>query len=109
MKTITTFAALLVASLSAAPGLAQDAPVQSRTVAVSYADLDLRSDAGRDTFDSRIRNAIRQVCGEASSADLRGQNRVDACRSELASRVSLQRDVALAATQQSGTTIAIRR
>ena len=44
MNTITTLAAALVATFTAAPALAQDASF--RSVAVSYADLDLGSEAG---------------------------------------------------------------
>ena len=106
MKTITTLAAALLATFTAAPALAQDVPnVQS--IAVSYADLDLGSEAGRTTFDHRLRQAVRALCGTASSADLRGQNRVDACRGELAARAAQQRDVALA-SRQSGIVIAAR-
>lgn len=107
MKTITTLAAALLATFTAAPALAQDAPA-SRSVAVSYADLDLGSEAGRETFDSRLRQAVRDVCGAASSADLRGQNRVDSCREELTARAAQQRDIALAG-RQTGIVIAVRR
>jgi len=106
MKTITTLAAAFVATLAAAPALAQDSNV--RSVAVSYADLDLASEAGRATFDNRLRQAVRELCGTASSADLRGQNRVDACREELTESAAQQRDVALA-SRQTGIVIAVRR
>ena len=106
MKTITTLAAAMLATFTAAPALAQDAP-SPRSVAVSFADLDLGSEAGRSTFDNRLRQAVRQDCGTASSADLRGQNQVDACREELTARAGQQRDVALA-SRQSGIVIAAR-
>ena len=106
MKTITTLGAALLATLTAAPALAQEANV--RSVAVSYADLDLGSEAGRATFDSRLRQAVRELCGTASSADLRGQNQVDACREELTARAAQQRDIALAG-RQTGIVIAVRR
>lgn len=106
MKTITTLAAALLATFTATPSAAQDAPV--RSVAVSYADLDLRSEEGRATFDNRLGQAVRQLCGQASSADLRGQNRVDACREELTARASIQRDIALA-SRRTGIVIAVRR
>jgi len=107
MKTITTLAAAFVATLAATPALAQES-APARSVAVSYADLDLGSDAGRRIFDSRLRQAIREVCGFASSSDLSGQNRVDACREELTVRAAQQRDIALA-SRQSGIVIAARR
>ena len=105
MKTITTLAAAVLATVTAAPALAQDANI--RSVAVSFADLDLGSEAGRSTFDNRLRQAVREVCGVASSADLRGQNRVDDCRETLTARAAQQRDVALA-SRQSGIVIAAR-
>lgn len=107
MKTITTLAAALLATFTAVPAFAQDVPnVQS--IAVSYADLDLGSEAGRTTFDHRLRQAVRALCGTASSADLRGQNRVDACREELTTRATQQRDIALAG-RQTGVAVAARR
>jgi len=108
MKTISILAALFATTLTAAPAFAQVATPQ-RTVAVSFADLNLRSEDGRAALDSRIRSAIREVCGNPSPADLRGQNRAADCRAELSARVSLQRDVALAAAQKGGNSIAIRR
>jgi UrcA family protein len=107
MKTITTLTAAFVATFAAVPALAQDVP-NSRSLAVSYADLDLGSEAGRSTFDNRLRQAVRELCGIASAADLRGQNRVDACREELTARAASQRDIALA-SRQSGIVIAARR
>lgn len=107
MKTITTLAAALVATLAATPALAQDA-APSRSVAVGYADLDLASEAGRRSFDNRLRQAVREVCGSASSADLHGQNRVDDCREELTARAARQRDIVLAG-RQTGIAIAVRR
>jgi len=97
MKTTIILAALAI--LGATPALAQDVP--TRSIAISYSDLDLGSAAGRDALDGRIRQAIRQVCGTASPADLRGQNRVDDCREELAERAAVQRDVALASVSRS--------
>ena len=106
MKTITTLAAALVATL-AAPALAQDGPAP-RSVAVSYADLDLASEAGRRSFDNRLRQAVREVCGAASPADLHGQNLVNACRDQLTARATRQRDIALAG-RQTGVAVAARR
>lgn len=45
-------------------GAAQQAPIEvtSRSVAVSYGDLDLRTVAGRETLDGRVRQAARALC-----------------------------------------------
>ena len=107
MKTITILAAALAASFTAAPAIAQNAP-NVRSIAVSYADLDLGSEAGRETFDNRLRQAVRELCGHASSSDLRGQNRIDTCREQLSARAAQQRDIALAG-RQTGIVIAVRR
>ncbi|MFZ5720710.1 MAG: UrcA family protein [Pseudomonadota bacterium] len=55
-----------------AGGLAVSAPAHAaeprpRTERVSYADLDLRTSAGRDALESRIGRATRRVCRIDSS------------------------------------------
>lgn len=117
MKTITIIAAsVLAAGLTAASGIGHVAQAQTqaetaagRTVAVHYADLDLRSATGREALDSRIRQAVRQACGIASPADLRGQNDVSACRRDLAASLAGQRDAVFAAAGNGGTTLLARR
>jgi UrcA family protein len=73
MKTSSLFA-VLAACLFVAPVLAQTSPDQ-RTIAVTasvpHADLDLGSAAGRASLQARIRHAVVDACGWASSADLR--------------------------------------
>ena len=81
-----TSVAVALAILSAAPVVAE-AP----TRAVSYADLDLSSAAGRDTLDRRIGAAIRRVCGSAYPIDLRSTQEVRDCRYETAARVAADR------------------
>jgi UrcA family protein len=91
MKTIKTLAAALLATgltLTATPASAQPA---AQTVAIHYGDLDLATPDGRGTLDSRIRQAIRTACGEASPSDLQGQNRAAACRAELSASLSARR------------------
>lgn len=55
---------LLIAAGLAALSVAQPVTAQTTTAsrAVSYADLDLSSDAGRATLDARVRHAAMQVC-----------------------------------------------
>jgi UrcA family protein len=62
MKTIATFvaAALTLASVTATAHAAEPA---RKTVA--YADLDLSSPAGVDSFNRRVRAAAKNVCGDA--------------------------------------------
>ena len=59
--TFPTFALVSVlAVLGASPALADEA---TRSVRVSYADLNLTTQAGAATLYGRIRSAARQVCG----------------------------------------------
>jgi UrcA family protein len=107
MKTMTSLAALLAASFAVVAPAAAQQPL--RSVAVSYADLDLRSDAGRATLDHRLRIAIRDVCGHASPADLAGQNAAADCRRSLAGQVAAQREAAFAAVRPGGAIVLAAR
>lgn len=102
MKTLLTLALILaasVATLQAAPASAQGVPSQA-TLAVSYADLDLRTEAGVRALDRRILTAVQQACGPTSDFDLAGRNRIRACRAEALERLSAQRQTAIAAAEQ---------
>ena len=111
MKTLINLAGLLAGAVTAASGIGHAASAQPpavQTVAVHYGDLDLRSAAGRSALDYRIRHAVRTACGEASPADLRGQNLAAACRADLTTSLTRQRD--LAATRRgSPATLVARR
>ena len=103
MKTILTLAltfAASVAALPAAPAAAQAPPAEA-TLAVSYVDLDLRSEAGIRTLDRRILTAVQQACGPISDFDPAGRNRIQACRADALERLSGQRDTVIAAAAQS--------
>ncbi len=56
-----------------ATGFSASASAQGRitkSVEVSYADLDLTSAEGQSTLDGRIKGAVRQVCGSYDSKSL---------------------------------------
>lgn len=59
--------ALATAALLATPVMAGAQQTEQRTVGVTYADLDLATEAGRAELDRRIDNAARSACamGEA--------------------------------------------
>ena len=77
MKTILILAAAALGGLTAAPALAQN------SVAISYADLNLDSDAGTTTMTHRIRNAADRVCGGVpGQTDLASHMAVQKCRKE---------------------------
>jgi UrcA family protein len=111
MKMITSLAALLAVSVTAAAGIGHVAHAQPTglTIAVHYGDLDLGTQDGRTALDRRIGNAIRTACGTPSPADLRGQNEAADCRSELRSTLAAQRDTILAGAGSSRTTLIARR
>lgn len=94
MKTLLTLA-LTALAFAASPAIGQTAG--SSQLAVSYADLDLRTDAGVRTLDRRIRSAVELACGPISSADPAGTNDVLACRTETLASSRAQRDRLIAA------------
>ena len=67
MKALITRTALAAAIVSltatAMPAAAKDDGGQVRTATVRYADLDLSTDKGIDTFRARYSAAAREVCG----------------------------------------------
>lgn len=60
-------AAPLIAAGINAPAFAQGEP---RSVTVSYDDLNLSSESGRDRLTTRVKMAVRQVCGSANRLTL---------------------------------------
>jgi UrcA family protein len=72
--------------LSALGGLAAFSPnngaraQEPATARVSYADLDLATEAGRRTLDHRIAWAVGAVCGDADIRDLDSEMNVRHCR-----------------------------
>jgi UrcA family protein len=74
-RSIAAFGAVLATFATVAA--ASPARAETRTVTVSYADVDLGSTAGNATVDRRIRAAAARVCGPM---DLQFRNQVAACR-----------------------------
>jgi UrcA family protein len=64
----------------AAPSAAQDRETVSARVL--YADLDLSSQAGRATFESRVRRAAMRVC-DVDTRDLAAMGDATRCRGEV--------------------------
>ena len=96
MKIALTVAALLAAAF-ASPVAAQS---PSGVQAVSYSDLNLRSDAGVERLERRLGAAVRNVCGSPSAADPLGRARVQECREATAAAAAAQRDRAVAAARR---------
>jgi UrcA family protein len=80
LKTVTAFAALLVASTLVAPTVSQAAEPDS--VRVSYADLNLASDTAQRILENRIVRAARIVCVYDDGRDTNLAIEVKACRSD---------------------------
>ncbi len=86
-------------------GFSASASAQGRTtksVEVSYADLDLTSADGQQTLDGRIKGAVRQVCGSYNSKSLRDMADHSGCVKE--AKFSAKRaKVSLIARAEAGT------
>ena len=104
MNRMISLAALGLA-VSAAPALAQNPASDSRSQVVSYADLDLRSDADLLKLDRRIRAAIQDACGTPSDVAPQGKTLIRRCRAMANDRISHQRERAIASARQSPTTV----
>lgn len=92
----------LILSLAAAatvftalPALAQDRPAKTATVRV--ADLDLASPAGARRLGRRVAAATEAVCGSYAGARDGEEDRIAACRADVAHQVAPQ--LAAARTQ----------
>lgn len=79
--------AILTATTHTTVASAQDRPVQ----AITYADLDLSSDAGRGRLSRRIDVAVRRVCGRAWPIDLGAVAEVRRCRADTSAEIAAAR------------------
>ncbi len=74
MTKFSLISAALAATLFA--GTANAEPVQK---SVGYGDLNLASSAGTKSFEARVRNAAKQVCGVGQARDLASAVASDRC------------------------------
>lgn len=88
------FIATLLA-FTATPALAET-PVVATSI-VETADLDLSSQSGQRALDRRLTQAVKEVCGTASDADVSGKNDVRRCRVETLAGLASERDQRIAA------------
>ena len=97
---ITLASALITgAAIVAAPALAEPT-LDTNISLVRTADLDLASADGQRQLDRRLAKAARDVCGEASDADISGKNDVRRCRDETLANVREQREAIAAAAMR---------
>ena len=108
MKTSLVIAAAVIAA--AVPAIASAQPPRG-SIAVSYRDLDLGSEAGRQSLQSRISGAVRRVCGHSESPGLKEWAERERCLRETAARGLAQARTAIARASRerlSGAALAAR-
>ena len=103
---MTKFLTILALALLPTPAFAE--PAEPVISIVQIADLDLASSHGQRTLDKRLSQAVVEVCGEASPADLTGQNKVRSCRVETRTRYAAERNQRIAAASTSPIQVAAR-
>lgn len=99
------FIATLLA-FTATPALAE--PPALATAKVQVADLNLSTAAGQRALDRRISQAVIEVCGTASDADVEGKNDVRRCRAETLARLADDRNERIAAVTDKPIEVASR-
>lgn len=103
MKAIPAFAAVLTASVLVVPTVSQAA--QSNSVRVSYADLNLASQAGASILEKRINIAARSVCEIEDSRELELARAAGECREEAVAGAQPAFNAALAAARNPSVTV----
>lgn len=78
---MTKYLILAMLATMALPQAASAEPVTHRVV-VQHKDLDLRTDAGANTLEHRVRRAVAAACGSAPVYDTQGKQDVLKCRRE---------------------------
>ncbi len=101
ISSLTTIAAALIAaSLAAAPSPAIAQVGGPDRIVISHADLDLTTSAGRAALDLRVLHAARTACGTPSPADPRGRADAEKCVEEARTAAFAQREAAIAVAQR---------
>ena len=103
LKAVPAFAALLAATTLIAPTVSQAAAGNS--VRVSYADLNLASDAGATVLEKRIELAAEFVCEIEDSRELALAEATNACRGQAISDAQPAFHAALLAARNPSVTV----
>lgn len=103
LKTIPALAALAVAAVLVTPTVTQAA--EGISVRVSYADLNLASDAGQSVLRGRIGQAARDVCGFEVSQALPIVIETNHCTSDAMNRAAPAYEAAVAAARRGTVTV----
>ena len=102
-KTIPALAAVLVASALLVPTVSQAATADQATV--SYADLDLRAQVGRDRLMRRIDFAASKVCAVRQATDLAQIGAASDCHDGAIARAQPAYDAAVRAALNPSVTV----
>ena len=97
--TLSALAAALILPISAAT-VVDPLAAASRSISVSTADLDLRTERGARLLDLRILHAASELCGTPSAADPRGVQNRRICKQAVIARSTPQRDRLIADARQ---------
>ena len=90
-------------TLLAAPAFAQ---LETRSIAVNTADLDLTTTAGERALHGRILRAVRSVCGDEDERDLKRFLDQRACRATALAKAIPQVQVAIAKARSRSASLA---
>ena len=102
MKKLTSLlipATLILGAAFSQPVLAQTAPANAPSVAVTHADLDLNNPADRERLQRRLRMAAREVCGTGFDFDLQSQNAARDCEEATLASITMPNRGALASAE----------
>lgn len=95
MNTIKTIAAAFALTATiAAPAVSAQAATSS-SASVSYADLNLSSEKGREVLDNRIERAVEKVCGR-TTGNIGMDKAVKDCQRTTIAAAQKSRDLAVA-------------
>ncbi|HET7606115.1 UrcA family protein [Sphingomonas segetis] len=103
LKTIPAVAALLVAGTLVLPTVSLAA--ESNSVRVSYADLNLASDAGANVLQRRIAFAARVVCEFEDSRQIPLEKAANLCRNDAIQGATPAYEQAVAAARHGTVTV----
>lgn len=103
LKTIPALGALAMAAVLVTPTVTQAA--EGNSVRVSYADLNLASDAGQSALRGRIGEAARDVCGVELSQALPIVIATGHCASDAMTRAEPAYEAAVAAARRGTVTV----
>ncbi len=83
-------AALSSAAIFSSAAMAMPQSSARISQSVPYSDLDLSSEAGQKTLASRIKSAVRSVCGQPGSRDLKARQLHQNCKTDAARRAAIK-------------------